>query len=375
MLLGHWLEMRSIAQARGALSALAELCCPTPPSGSTATATETVPLAALRVGDIVLVRPGARVPADGVVVEGSADVDESMITGESRAVAKEPGDTVVAGTVAAGGQPARPGHGRRRGDGAVRDHAAGRGRAGLRLAGAGAGRPGCGAAVLRRARRRGRHARRLVGARATRRERSFGPRRSSSSPARTRSGLAIPLVIAISTSLGARNGLLVKDRLALERARESTSSSSTRPERSPRGEPVVVGRRGAAGRASPTCPAAGRGRGGRLRAPAGAGHRRGGQAAGRRDPAGVATSRRCPGAAPAPRVGRPRGARRRTATARRAGPRPPRLRRPRTGRGGRTVLRLVEGARSSASSPSRTRSGPSRPRRSTRSTPWASGWR
>ena len=54
-------------------------------------------------GDVVLVRPGARVPADGVVAEGSADVDESMITGESRTVAKEPGDTVIAGTVAAGG--------------------------------------------------------------------------------------------------------------------------------------------------------------------------------------------------------------------------------------------------------------------------------
>ena len=102
MLLGHWLEMRSIAQARGALAALAELL-PDTAERVTATGTEEVPIADLAVGDIVLVRPGARVPADGKVVEGTADVDESMITGESRAVTKEPGDTVVAGTVAAGG--------------------------------------------------------------------------------------------------------------------------------------------------------------------------------------------------------------------------------------------------------------------------------
>ncbi len=65
--------------------------------------TETVPHSALVVGDVVLVRPGGRVPVDGVVAEGSADVDASMITGESRAVPKEPGAKVVAGTVAAGG--------------------------------------------------------------------------------------------------------------------------------------------------------------------------------------------------------------------------------------------------------------------------------
>ena len=102
MLLGHWLEMRSIAQARGALSALAELL-PDTAERVLDDGTEEVRLADLRVGDVVLVRPGARVPADGVISEGNADVDESMITGESRAVSKEPGDTVVAGTVAAGG--------------------------------------------------------------------------------------------------------------------------------------------------------------------------------------------------------------------------------------------------------------------------------
>ena len=62
-----------------------------------------MPLAELRIGDVVLVRPGSRVPADGLVLEGTADVDESLITGESRTISKAPGAAVVGGTVAAGG--------------------------------------------------------------------------------------------------------------------------------------------------------------------------------------------------------------------------------------------------------------------------------
>src|SRR5438034_7280994 len=79
MILGHWLEMRAISQARGALNALAALL---PDTAELVKGTDirSVPLSELRVGDIVLVRPGARVPADGTVAEGSADVDESMIT-------------------------------------------------------------------------------------------------------------------------------------------------------------------------------------------------------------------------------------------------------------------------------------------------------
>jgi Cu2+-exporting ATPase len=102
MVLGHWLEMRAISQASGALNAPAALL-PDTAERITGSETQTVPLSELHVGDVVLVRPGARVPADGTVVEGSADVDESMITGESRAVSKGPGDKVVAGTVAGGG--------------------------------------------------------------------------------------------------------------------------------------------------------------------------------------------------------------------------------------------------------------------------------
>jgi cation transport ATPase len=102
MVLGHWLEMRAISQARGALDALAALL-PDTAERVSGTDTRSVPLSELRVGDIVLVRPGARVPADGIVAEGSADVDESMITGESKTVSKVAGARVVAGTVASGG--------------------------------------------------------------------------------------------------------------------------------------------------------------------------------------------------------------------------------------------------------------------------------
>src|SRR6202167_4340496 len=102
MVLGHWLEMRAISQAHGALNALADLL-PDTAERVRNTETEAVPLSELRIGDIVLVRPGARVPADGVVVEGAADVDESMITGESKTVPKAAGAKVIAGTVASGG--------------------------------------------------------------------------------------------------------------------------------------------------------------------------------------------------------------------------------------------------------------------------------
>jgi Cu2+-exporting ATPase len=102
MVLGHWLEMRAVFQARGALNALAALLPDTAERVEGAD-TRSVPLSELRVGDIVLVRPGARVPADGTVVEGVADVDESMITGESKGVPKRAGASVVGGTVAGGG--------------------------------------------------------------------------------------------------------------------------------------------------------------------------------------------------------------------------------------------------------------------------------
>ncbi|MGP5394940.1 heavy metal translocating P-type ATPase [Arthrobacter rhombi] len=101
MLLGHWMEMRALGSASSALDALAELLPDEaeriPEDGGDPV---TVSISELTVGDIVLVRSGARVPADGVITDGSAGFDESMITGESRTVSRGSGETVVAGTVA-----------------------------------------------------------------------------------------------------------------------------------------------------------------------------------------------------------------------------------------------------------------------------------
>src|SRR5271167_2896946 len=217
MVLGHWLEMRAISQARGALDALAALL-PDTAERVTGSEIETVPIAELRLGDVVLVRPGTRVPADGVVVDGTADVDESMITGESRTVSKGPGGKVVAGTVASGGSL----H--------VRITAVGEQTA---LSGI--------MRLVAAAQASGSHTQDLAdraaailfyvavasGAITFAYWWLSGDKEHALIRAATvlviacphALGLAIPLVIAISTSLGARNGLLVKDRLALERAR------------------------------------------------------------------------------------------------------------------------------------------------------------
>jgi Cu2+-exporting ATPase len=217
MLLGHWLEMRSIAQARGALAALAELL-PDTAERVHGEHVELVPLAQLVVGDIVLVRPGGRVPADGTIAEGTADVDESMITGESRAITRDAGDQVVAGTVAAGGSL------RVRVD-AVGDQTALSGIMRLvaeaQASGSRAQALADRAAALLFYVALGAGAITLVG------WWLLGDREGALVRTATvlviacphALGLAIPLVIAISTSLGARNGLLVKDRLSLERAR------------------------------------------------------------------------------------------------------------------------------------------------------------
>lgn len=99
MLLGHWIEMRSLAQTTSALDSLAALL---PDEAEKVVGDDIVAVspAELAIGDVVIVRPGASVPADGVVIDGSASVDESMVTGESRTVRRGQGDSVVAGTVA-----------------------------------------------------------------------------------------------------------------------------------------------------------------------------------------------------------------------------------------------------------------------------------
>ncbi len=99
MLLGHWQEMKALGQAQDALAALAALLPDEAERVAADGSVETIPAADLRVGDVVLVRSGGRVPADGEIVDGDAELDESMITGESRPVAKTVGGRVVAGTV------------------------------------------------------------------------------------------------------------------------------------------------------------------------------------------------------------------------------------------------------------------------------------
>jgi Cu2+-exporting ATPase len=238
MLLGHWLEMRSIAQARGALAALAALL-PDTAERVTDSGTEEVPLAELAEGDIVLVRPGGRVPADGSVEQGAADVDESMISGESRPVAKEQGDRVVAGSVAAGGS--------------------------LRVRVTAVGEATALSGIMRlveQAQASGSRAQALadraaallfyvaLGAGAITLVVWWALGQPEAALVRTTTvlviacphalGLAIPLVIAISTSLGARNGLLVKDRLALERARELDIVIFDKTGTLTKGEPALV---------------------------------------------------------------------------------------------------------------------------------------
>jgi Cu2+-exporting ATPase len=218
MLLGHWLEMRAVGQAQGALAALAELL-PDEAERVTDGTVEVVPLHALRVGDEVLVRPGARVPADGVIVEGEGELDESMVTGESRPVPREKGDQVVAGTVAT--------------DSAIRVEVRAVGEdtalAGIQRLVAQAQASKSRAQVLA-----DRAAALLFYVAASAGVATLATWALLGRPqaAVTRSvtvlviacphalGLAIPLVISISTALSARAGILIKDRLALERMRQ-----------------------------------------------------------------------------------------------------------------------------------------------------------
>jgi Cu2+-exporting ATPase len=241
MLLGHWLEMRSVRQASGALNELTKLMPDTAerilPDGST----EEVRVSDLRVGDRVLVRPGASIPADGEIIEGQSEVNEAMVTGESRPVKKQSGDKVTAGTV--------------NGDGSLRVEVTATGEQ-TALAG-----------IMR-----------LV-------------EQAQQSKSRTQIladkaaawlfyvalavaaitvvawtvatgfnlnvlnrvvtvlviacphalGLAIPLVVAISTSLAARNGVLVRDRLALEAARQMDTVIFDKTGTLTKGEQGVVG--------------------------------------------------------------------------------------------------------------------------------------
>ncbi|OGO34109.1 MAG: copper-translocating P-type ATPase [Chloroflexi bacterium RBG_16_57_11] len=219
MLLGHWLEMRSVRQASGALNELARLMPDTAERIQSDGSIETVSVDSLRNSDLVLVRPGTNVPADGEVIEGASDVTEAMITGESKPVGKKPGSQVIGGTINGSGS--------------------------LRVRVTATGSETALAGIMR-----------LV-------------EQAQSSKSRTQAladkaagylfyvalgvailtaiawsiavgfnieviervatvlviacphalGLAIPLVVAITTAMGANNGILVRDRMAMEEAR------------------------------------------------------------------------------------------------------------------------------------------------------------
>ena len=220
MLLGHWIEMRSVRQASGALNELAKLMPDTAERVKPDGGVETVPVAGLGASDVVLVRPGASVPADGQVVEGSSEVSEAMITGESKPVGKAAGDRVIAGTL--------------NGDGSLR----------VRVTATGGDTALAGIMrLVEQAQQSKSHTQVLADkasgwlfyvalavAAVTAVVWTAAVGFDVEVIARVATvlviacphalGLAIPLVVAITTSLGARNGIMVRDRLAMETARD-----------------------------------------------------------------------------------------------------------------------------------------------------------
>jgi Cu2+-exporting ATPase len=220
MLLGHWIEMRSVRQASRALDELAALMPDTAERIASDGEIESVPVGELSQGDLVLVRPGASVPADGEVIEGASDVNQAMISGESRPVDKGVGDPVIGGTI--------------------------NGQGSLRVRVTATGEETALAGIMRLVQQ----------AQASKSETQLLADRAAGwlfylalgvalitaiawtialgfevgVVARVATvlviacphalGLAIPLVVAITTSIAAGNGILVRDRLALEQARE-----------------------------------------------------------------------------------------------------------------------------------------------------------
>lgn len=219
MLLGHWIEMRSITQAQGALKELAKLLPDMAALLDESGTTKEVPVAELKRGDLLLIRPGAGIPADGVVKEGTSAVNESMITGESKPMDKAAGAKVIAGTV--------------------------NGQGSLRVEVTGTGDETALAGIMRlveqaqssRSRAQALADRAafyltiiaIVSAAITAVVWPLLGESWSFTMERVVTvlviacphalGLAIPLVTAISTTIGARNGLLVRDRRGLEEAR------------------------------------------------------------------------------------------------------------------------------------------------------------
>jgi Cu2+-exporting ATPase len=220
MLLGHWLEMRSVRQASGALNELARLMPDIAERIQHGDTTETIPVTSLKHDDLVLVRTGASIPADGEVTEGHSNVNESMITGESLPVHKMTGAKVIAGTI--------------NGDGSLRVRVTATGNE-TALAG-----------IMRLVEQAQQSKSRtqvladkaagwlfyiaLAAALITAIAWTLADTFNIDVLNRVVTvlviacphalGLAIPLVVAITTAMGAKNGILVRNRLALEAARE-----------------------------------------------------------------------------------------------------------------------------------------------------------
>jgi P-type Cu2+ transporter len=220
MLLGHWLEMRSVRQASGALQELAKLMPDMAERIRENGSTQEVPTQSLKAGDLVLVRPGASVPADGEVESGESDVNEAMITGESRPVKKQPGEKVIAGSI--------------NGDGSLR----------VKITATGDETTLAGIMRLVEQAQQSKSRTQILADKAagwlfyialgvafiTGVAWTMAEGFNVDTVARVATvlviacphalGLAIPLVVAITTALGANNGILVRDRLALEQARQ-----------------------------------------------------------------------------------------------------------------------------------------------------------
>ncbi len=218
MLLGHWMEMRAVSSGSGALQELAKLM-PDKAERILTGGTEIIPVTELRVDDIVLIRPGSNIPADGEVVSGESSVNEAMLTGESRPVAKVTGSAVIAGTI--------------NGEGSLRVHVTKTG-GDTALAGI--------MCLVDQAQSSRTYTQNLADTAAywltliaisasavtfaywylSPVPKSFALERAVTVlviACPHALGLAIPLVIAVSTALAAKNGLLVRNRLALEKAR------------------------------------------------------------------------------------------------------------------------------------------------------------
>ncbi len=240
MLLGHWQEMKALGHAQDALSALAALLPDQAERIGDDGTVETVPAGALRPGDTALVRSGGRVPADGEIVDGAAELDESMITGESRPVPKTAGDAVVAGTVST--------------DSAIRIRVTA---VGDDTALAGIGR------LVAEAQQSRSHSQVLAdraaallfyvatAAAAVTAIAWVAIGNSDEAVVRVVTvlviscphalGLAIPLTTSLSSAVGARNGVLVKNRLALEASRTVDAVLFDKTGTLTRGEHAVIG--------------------------------------------------------------------------------------------------------------------------------------